>query len=54
MKGNIECHIDSKKTMKENMEVLYDELFKKNIPNHKMISKFTFGSRCLTNFPNFL
>lgn len=37
-------NLDKKKTMKENEEILYEELFKRNIPNHKMISKFYFGA----------
>jgi len=40
----IDLNIDKKKTMKENEENLYDKLFSLNIPNHKMISKFLFGS----------
>lgn len=40
----IELDIDKKKSMKENSEAIYDGLFNKNIPNHKMISKFLFGA----------
>lgn len=44
MECSIDVNIDKKKAIKENSEALYDELFKKNIPNHKMISKFLFGA----------
>lgn len=48
LEGAMDCvfdlDIDKKKSMKENSEALYDDLFNKNIPNHKMISKFLFGA----------
>jgi hypothetical protein len=36
--------LDKKKTIFENIYCLYDELFAKNIPNHKMIAKFMFNN----------
>lgn len=36
--------MDKKKTIFENIYLLYDDLFAKNIPNHKMISKFMFNT----------
>ena len=36
--------LDKKKTIFENIYLLYDDLFAKNIPNHKMISKFMFNT----------
>lgn len=44
MKGGMDFPIDRRKTVKENSEAMYDDLFQKNIPNHKMISKFIFGA----------
>lgn len=40
----IQVNIDKKKSIKQNEQSLYDELFNKNIPNHKIISKFLFGA----------
>lgn len=36
--------LDKKKTIFENIYSLYDDLFAKNIPNHKMIAKFMFNT----------
>ena len=49
MDGTIDYNFDKKKSGKENEEVLYDDLFKRNIPNHKSISKFLFGTCGITH-----
>ena len=46
MEGRYEVStlLDKKKTIFENIYSLYDDLFAKNIPNHKMIAKFMFNT----------
>lgn len=43
-KYDVDKLLDKKKTIFENIYILYDDLFAKNIPNHKMISKFMFNT----------
>jgi hypothetical protein len=37
--------LDKKKNQEENLVMLYDDLFEKNIPNHKIITKYYFCNR---------
>lgn len=37
--------LDRKKNQEENLVNLYDDLFEKNIPNHKIITKYYFCNR---------
>ena len=40
MEGRLDCHIDRKRSQSENVVLLYEALFSRNITNHKVISKY--------------
>ena len=42
MDFTLDITYDKKKTRAENSEAIYESMFKKNIPQHKSISKFLF------------
>ena len=43
MEVNLDVAFDKKKTKRENSEAIYDQMFQRNIPQHKTISKFLFA-----------
>ena len=43
MEFNLDVAYDRKKTKRENCETIYDQIFQRNIPQHKNISKFLFS-----------
>jgi hypothetical protein len=44
MDCRFECTIDKKKSKSENADKIYDQLFDRNIANHKTITKFAHNS----------
>lgn len=49
MEVRLDYHLDKKKPQNENIVALYDNLFAKNIANHKIISKYVHSSSKLAN-----
>jgi phosphopantetheinyl transferase (holo-ACP synthase) len=43
MEGKLEVNIDKKKSVDQNLEMLFDQIMERNMSNHRTISKFTFS-----------